>query len=131
MEHSHNHSSEHTVLTQDGSPKSMPIAVVGMGCRFPGDANSPEKFWDLLATGRNAWSEIPKERFNQDALYHPLNERLGTVSIYSPERFMSVALNLKKSNVAGAHFLNGDVGVFDAAFFNFTADVANVSFDSI
>ena len=39
----------------------IPIAVIGMGCRFPGDASSPEKLWDMLASGRNGWSKIPAE----------------------------------------------------------------------
>lgn len=59
---------------------TMPIAIIGMSCRFPGDATSPEKLWQLCADGRSAWSEIPPERFNQDAFYHPQGENMGTVS---------------------------------------------------
>lgn len=39
------------------------IAVVGMACRFP-QADTLEEFWDLLRTGRTAFSTIPPERFN-------------------------------------------------------------------
>jgi len=34
--------------------RTEPIAIVGMGCRFPGGANSPSKYWNLLAAGRDA-----------------------------------------------------------------------------
>ncbi|NMO18054.1 SDR family NAD(P)-dependent oxidoreductase [Pyxidicoccus fallax] len=34
--------------------KAEPIAIVGMGCRFPGGANSPEAYWSLLDEGRDA-----------------------------------------------------------------------------
>ena len=48
-----------------------PVAVVGIGCRFPGDVTGPESFWDLLVEGRNAISRIPADRWDADAFYHP------------------------------------------------------------
>lgn len=48
-----------------------PIAIIGMSCRFPGGANTPEAFWQLLRGGRDAISEIPVERWNIDAYYDP------------------------------------------------------------
>ena len=39
-----------------------PIAIIGIGCRFPGDADSPEKFWDLLCQGRSAIGAVPAGR---------------------------------------------------------------------
>jgi len=60
--------------------RSMPIAVVGIGCRFPGDASSPDRLWKLISEGRSAHGEIPKDRFNIDAFFHPAGERQGTVS---------------------------------------------------
>ncbi len=56
-----------------------PIAIVGMSCRFAGDIDNPEKLWRLLAEGRSAWSEIPKERFNLDGVFHPNSEKLNGV----------------------------------------------------
>jgi hypothetical protein len=60
--------------------QSMPIAVIGIGCRFPGDATSPDNFWKLISEGRSAHGRIPKDRFNIDAFYHPAGERKGSVS---------------------------------------------------
>lgn len=45
-----------------------PIAVIGMGCRFPG-ANSPEAFWELLRDGVDAISEVPDSRWDIDKYY--------------------------------------------------------------
>ena len=53
---------------ENGQVGNLPhddIAIVGMGCRFPG-ADSPEAFWQLLERGGNAIGEIPRERWNVD-----------------------------------------------------------------
>ena len=63
---------------------NMPIAIIGMSCKFPGDATGPEALWKLCEEGRSAWSEIPSDRFNRDAFYHPSGDRTTTVSC-SPE----------------------------------------------
>ncbi|MGB0561883.1 MAG: type I polyketide synthase [Spirulinaceae cyanobacterium] len=47
------------------------IAIVGMGCRFPGGANSPQAFWELLKTGTDAITEVPADRWDVDAYYDP------------------------------------------------------------
>lgn len=64
----------------------IPIAIVGMSCRFPGDADCPDKFWELCSNGRSAWSEIPENRFCKDAFYHPVSEMRATVcfTVMSP-----------------------------------------------
>ena len=62
--------------------KIMPIAVVGLACRFPQDATSPEKFWQMLVEGRSARSEVPKDRFNIDAFHHAGDSRTGSVWRY-------------------------------------------------
>jgi hypothetical protein len=65
-------------------PKSMPIAIIGMSCRFPGGATDPSKLWDMCIGGRSAWSAIPESRFNHEAWYHPDKEHRGTVSPQAP-----------------------------------------------
>lgn len=49
--------------------QTEPIAIVGMACRFPGGANDPEAFWQLLRDGVNAVREIPAERWDVDEFY--------------------------------------------------------------
>lgn len=46
-----------------------PIAIIGMGCRFPGSANSPEAFWRLLETGSDAISQVPGDRWDIDQVF--------------------------------------------------------------
>ncbi|RDW62499.1 hypothetical protein BP5796_10801 [Coleophoma crateriformis] len=88
---------------EESQPSNMmPIAIVGMGCRLPGDVSSPEEFWELCSRARSGWSPIPKERFNHEAFHHPNPDKLGC---YNPE---------------GGHFLKEDLGLFDAPFFNLT-----------
>ncbi|MEU1389830.1 MULTISPECIES: beta-ketoacyl synthase N-terminal-like domain-containing protein [unclassified Nonomuraea] len=42
-----------------------PVAVVGIGCRLPGDVHSPDEFWDLLCAGRNTTGPLPAERWRR------------------------------------------------------------------
>ncbi|KAK8010514.1 hypothetical protein PG990_009479 [Apiospora arundinis] len=87
-------------------PYDGPIAIVGMSCKFAGDATSPERLWEVLAEGKSAWSRIPSSRFNLDGVYHASHENVGTI------------------NVQGGHFLKEDIALFDAAFFNFSAETS-------
>lgn len=48
-----------------------PVAVVGMACRFPGGADSPEAYWQLLHTGVDAIREVPPDRWNINDYYGP------------------------------------------------------------
>jgi acyl transferase domain-containing protein len=77
----------------------VPIAIVGMSCRLPGGANSPEQLWDMLEQGRNAWTDVPKDRFRWESFYHPDSDLPNT------------------TNHRGGHFLDQDVAAFDAKFF--------------
>ena len=54
-----------------------PIAIIGMGCRFPGGVNSPETFWQLLQNKIDAITEVPPERWNIDEYYDPNPEAVG------------------------------------------------------
>ena len=47
------------------------IAIIGIGCRFPGGINHPEALWKLMAEGREAVSEVPPDRWNLERYYDP------------------------------------------------------------
>ncbi|MCP4347108.1 MAG: SDR family NAD(P)-dependent oxidoreductase [Desulfobacterales bacterium] len=51
--------------------KKEPIAIIGMGCRFPGNVENPEEFWKLLHNGTDAVTEVPPDRWDIDAYYNP------------------------------------------------------------
>ncbi len=59
--------------------KREPIAIVGMGCRFPGPAATPEVFWDLLQGGVDTIREVPRDRWDVDALYDPDPDSPGKI----------------------------------------------------
>ena len=88
----------------DGNGSSKAIAIVGLSCRFPGDASCPSKFWEMLKNGRDGFQETT-ERYNAEAFYHPIGQ--GYRQNVIP--------------VKGGYFLKQDPYVFDAAFFNITA----------
>ncbi len=50
----------------DTGAGGMPVAVVGIGCRFPGGITDPAGFWKFLAEGRDAITEIPRSRIDLD-----------------------------------------------------------------
>src|SRR5690242_12195096 len=47
------------------------IAIIGMACRFPGKANSPEQFWRLLENGTDTITEVPPDRWAIDDYFDP------------------------------------------------------------
>ena len=44
-----------------------PVAIVGMSCRFPGGAETQERYWELIREGRSTSSTVPFERWDKDA----------------------------------------------------------------
>ncbi|NEB65766.1 SDR family NAD(P)-dependent oxidoreductase, partial [Streptomyces fulvissimus] len=58
---------------------SEPIAIVGMGCRFPGGVARPEDFWHLVSKGIDAVGDWPSNRgWDTEGLYDPDPDRPGT-----------------------------------------------------
>jgi acyl transferase domain-containing protein/thioesterase domain-containing protein/acyl carrier protein len=54
-----------------------PLAIIGIGCRLPGAADSPAAFWQMLCTGTDAIQEIPADRWSIAAHYDPTPGRAG------------------------------------------------------
>lgn len=94
---------QETAADQNGGNPGMPqdskLAVVGMACRMPGDADTLDKYWELLVQGRDTLSEVPADRFDLDAHFDPTMEGENTVGT----RFGNFVSN---------------PGFFDAGFFN-------------
>ncbi|WJE00921.1 type I polyketide synthase [Streptomyces antimycoticus] len=86
-------------LQEERDRAAEPVAIVGMGCRFPGDVRSPEDLWELVATGGDAIGPLPGDRgWPLEDLYDPDPDRPG------------------KSYVTESGFLK-DAAAFDAGFF--------------
>ncbi|MBD3266046.1 acyltransferase domain-containing protein, partial [bacterium] len=83
-----------------------PLAVIGMACRFPGGANTPDKLWQLLTQGGDASCEIPEERWKSEIYYNPDPATPGT------------------THANRANILTEPIDEFDAPFFNISAKEA-------
>jgi acyl transferase domain-containing protein len=57
-----------------------PIAIIGIGCRMPGGVRSTDDLWSLLSHGVDAISEVPSERWNPLAIYHPDPSKPGRMN---------------------------------------------------
>ena len=76
-----------------------PIAIIGMSCRFPGGANNPKAYWELLHRGGDGISEVPASRWDIDSYYDPDPAAPGKMI----------------TKLGG--FLDVDISLFDAEFF--------------
>ncbi|NKB62527.1 MAG: SDR family NAD(P)-dependent oxidoreductase [Gammaproteobacteria bacterium] len=47
------------------------IAIIGIGCRFPGNANTPDEFWNMLCAGEDGIVEVPQNRWSTQRFYDP------------------------------------------------------------
>lgn len=63
--------------------RTEPIAIVGMGCRFPGGGSTPAAFWDFLCHAGDAIREIPSSRWDIDALYSSDRDAAGKMYVRS------------------------------------------------
>ncbi|MEV7547982.1 beta-ketoacyl synthase N-terminal-like domain-containing protein, partial [Streptomyces sp. NPDC089915] len=73
-----------------------PIAILGIGCRFPGGVTTPEDLWELAADGRHTAGPVPPQRWNA--------RDLG--ALHDPDEARRAAIGC---------FLDGDVWAWDAA----------------
>jgi acyl transferase domain-containing protein/NAD(P)-dependent dehydrogenase (short-subunit alcohol dehydrogenase family) len=84
----------------DSTPASPePIAIIGIGCRFPGGANGPEAFWKMICEGVDAIREVPSDRWDADSYYDARPSRPG------------------KMVTRWGGFVDQKLGTFDAMFF--------------
>src|SRR5690349_4493557 len=83
--------------------RQEPIAVIGLGCRFPAGINTPEEFWAFLQAGGDAIQEIPKDRWDNDVYYDANPDAPGKIS-----------------TLWGA-FIEQPIDRFDALFFGISA----------
>ncbi|MGX7696073.1 beta-ketoacyl synthase N-terminal-like domain-containing protein, partial [Gordonia polyisoprenivorans] len=80
-----------------------PIAIIGMGCRLPGDVDDPGDYWDLLTEGRSGVVRVPENRWDADEFYAEDHTIPGTIV-----------------NRVGGFLTHWDPDEFDAEFFGLT-----------
>ena len=83
-----------------------PVAIIGIGCRYPGGMDNPETFWRLLVNGIDAINEFPSDRVDIVPYYDPVLATPGKIV----------------SNQGG--FLE-KIDQFDASFFGISPREAN------
>ncbi|KAI3317739.1 ketoacyl-synt-domain-containing protein [Xylariaceae sp. AK1471] len=88
------------------SDRTMPIAVIGMSFQLPGGATSPESLWSMMLERRCASTDFPVNRLGGSAFHHPDRTRGDSVPL------------------KGGHFIQQEIGAFDAPFFSISASEA-------
>jgi acyl transferase domain-containing protein len=76
------------------------IAIIGLACRFAGEASDASNLWNFVLQGGCASGPVPGDRFNPNAYYHPEEGHSGA------------------TYAKGAYFIDGDITAFDAPFFS-------------
>ncbi|KAI1146902.1 hypothetical protein F4825DRAFT_456023 [Nemania diffusa] len=80
-----------------------PVAIVGMGCRWPGGVRDGSQFWEFLCNKTDGWKSFEHPRFSSHAFYHPDSNRPGSMSM------------------KGAFLVEEDARLFDHSFFGITS----------
>jgi len=88
-----------------------PIAIVGIGCRLPGDCDTPDSFWDFLSQGKDAISEVPDDR-------------------WSKKKYFNADKTVKGTSCTRWGGFVSDIDKFDAEFFGISPREVSSSFVS-
>ena len=89
-----------SISKRNPRPPREPLAVIGIGCRFPGGIDSPASYWDALLAGVDAICDVPQDRWNHERFHDTNPEKSGSIR-----------------NAKGG-FIDG-VDQFDGEFFNY------------
>ena len=97
----HGHDREHTWMDATiSSPHAamMPIAVVGLAGRFPGDATTPQALWEMCCHGESVWSKVPKDQINAKAYFQSNPSKSGCVSSWIDSDFPAMLADVEDSS---------------------------------
>ena len=90
------------------NPSVEPIAIVGIGCRFPGGIESPDDLWKVLLDAKDCIVDIPSERWDPKKFHDPSGKSPG------------------RSYVHKGGMLSNNIYEFDPAFFGISPREAEV-----
>ena len=62
---------EELAIRMNNEVSREPIAIIGMGCRYPGGVRTPDEFWHLLSSGKDILRDIPTDRWDVEAHFDP------------------------------------------------------------